>query len=55
MTREDGFYWIRIGEEWTVGEWTSIPRWTSGGCWTLLGTEEERDDADEVGAKIERG
>jgi hypothetical protein len=30
--RESGFYWVRVGDEWTVGEWTD-------GRWYIVGDE----------------
>lgn len=45
--RESGFYWIKDGHEWVIGEWDA-----DRSRWTLTGTsegfnDEEFDEIDE--------
>ena len=57
MEREDGFYWVRTGTDWTIGEWDAGVDW-----WYLVGTDIPGNDTPttwgieviEVGPRIER-
>jgi hypothetical protein len=54
--REDGFYWVRIFDEWTVAEWCDSSWWVvgNGDPWwdpVLGGAQEPK--LDEIGPRID--
>ncbi|RTK97526.1 MAG: hypothetical protein EKK64_01180 [Neisseriaceae bacterium] len=54
MKREDGYYWVKINDEWTIGEYhfreENLP------CWLLIGTDEgfSDEDLETVGPAIQK-
>jgi hypothetical protein len=59
IEREEGFYWVRIIDEWTIGEWCDNNWWVVGcdSSWRgpgLRRRERPRDpELDEIGPRIE--
>jgi hypothetical protein len=57
-SRPDGFYWLKLDNEWTIGEFKGF--WDDGVenvyPWVIMGSDEAyRDDTFlEIGEKIER-
>ncbi len=48
--RESGFYWVKdSAEDWRVAEWSAS--WEE---WSLPGIDENFDEFDEIGERIER-
>ena len=57
--RENGYYWVRCGDEWHIAEWISDDPSTGYGCeshWYETNVELAYDDYqyDEIGEKVER-
>jgi hypothetical protein len=55
MNRDQGYYWIRQGDEWFIAEYKSYDKdWPIK--WYIIGSDYEMDESeiDEVGHKIER-
>lgn len=49
LDREEGHYWVKVAEDWTVGHWApELARWL------VIGDDEGLDDfvLDEVGPRI---
>jgi hypothetical protein len=46
MDRENGFYWVKIGDNWEVAEWAQ-------GHWWVCGSEVPPLEARTVGPKID--
>ena len=49
--RKNGFYWVKINSEWTIGEFRADTN-----AWTLIGTDESFSDEDleTVGPAIQK-
>lgn len=49
--REDGYYWVKINDEWTIGEYKFNE---NGYCWNLIGTDESFNDSnlEKIGPRI---
>lgn len=53
--REYGFYWVRIDDEWSVGEWIDRNEWYVIGCeypWEDPGLLGGSPNLDEIGPRI---
>jgi hypothetical protein len=48
--RLKGHYWVRCGDEWTIGLWYDEHQYVAGWTWQLIGFEEPFDsnELDEV-------
>ncbi len=58
VTRPDGFYWLKWGRTWTIGQWEQDDSDRADGytkCWTVPGDEltHNESDFDEIGPRLE--